>query len=413
MRNSFPASLGQAALWIGDQLTDSGAVRNTCTTLDIDGRVPAQALGAACSSFTAATPAPRLRFGIDPSGSVAQWFDAAPAEVAVLPQSPDPWADPEVEAAIDAAAERRFALDGGALVRFVVAPGRERQRLALIGHHLVIDGACQEAAARRMAAAVTGRCPVEPEPAYRALVETTRRREAEAITEHGPYWEDWVKRCDSRGLFGEDQDAPAARAPGEVRSRIAVAFERDHTAADAGLFRAAVRQSARALREHGWRGPFLAVATSTRPPGGSSRDCVMGYFVNQVPLDVAPGADEQSWREATRRRGFPFARLVAAARAQAARPDLLLDRALLTYRRVPPRVRWTEDGLGFEADLGRPYRGSPTDFSIRVFDFPGGLELQAVLSEQAADRYDGPAVVRTLAEGLRTEAARADRGSTP
>ncbi|MBW8799878.1 MAG: hypothetical protein JF597_41775 [Streptomyces sp.] len=406
------ATLAQAALWIGEQKPRTSAGRNICTVLDVDGAVGAGRVIKACAHFTASTPASRLRFGIDRTGRVVQWLDETPPEVTVLAPCADPASDPQVTAAVHAAAARDFELDGGPLARFVVAPGQARHRVALVVHHLTGDGACQPSVVRRLAAAIMGDCPEEPEAAYRALVETVRAVESHGMAEHSRFWDLWLENCHSRGLFDRAAD-PGPRRPAEaaggVRFQVRVPT-RGRAASSGSLFSAAVRHSARTLREAGWDDPFLAVATSTRPPEGGPDEPVMGCFVNQVPLAVTPDADEEVWREGLRHRAFPYARLVSLARARADRPELQLDRVLLTYRRVHPRMCWAaEDGTGFQGHLGWPYPGSPSDFTVRVFDFGTGLDVQVVLGERAVGRYEGSAIVAGLAEGLRTSAAESGR----
>jgi hypothetical protein len=158
--------------------------------------------------------------------------------------------------------------------------------------------------------------------------------------------------------------------------------------------------------------PVVCLAASVRPADGSG-DGVIGGFVTQVPL-VLPHdppatlaglvrAAAGEWREALRRRYYPFPQLSTMARRVAGTPAARLDRVMITYRRVPERERWQRHGTWFEVEPHRPYLSAKSEISFRLLHHSDHLDCQVELGPAAAGRVTAPALAEQFRRTLERE----------
>jgi hypothetical protein len=411
--STLPATAGQAAIWLAEQAAPIGPAYHTCTVLRVQGTHDAESLVTACRQMVRATPGLRARFGLDPrSATIVQWFASHEAPLITLIDA----ADHDRDAADPIAAEidRPFEVDEGPLVRFVVTTGAQPgcHEIAIIGHHLVVDGACQLALARRLGGCVAGGCPVQPESAYTTLVDEVRRREERARSTDAPYWRQHLPRHYPVWPPAPPEPARAPVGRVSIEASIMAAVLRVAEAAGGRVSQLLAAAVYKVLAGRGVPVPVICLAASVRPRDGSC-DGVVGGFVTQVPLvmpDDPPVASAdlvrvagEVWREALRRRYFPFPELSAMARRVAGTSDARLDRVMVTYRRVPARERWCREGTWFEVEPHRPYRSAKTDISFRLLHHPEHLDCQVELGGAAASRFSATALAEELRALLRRE----------
>lgn len=390
-REVWPATGGQQALFLAEQTGPADGAYNVPTVLEIDGPISDADLLAAGRRLVADTAALRLRFGLDLwTGDVKQWFVTEPPDIESV-ELPGDAAPTTAEYAAQRAREP-FEPDEGALCRLIaVRRGPERAALVLVTHHLVFDGVSHLALARQMADAVTGASVEQSEREYGELLHHVLGAEAAARERDADFWHERLPsgvRLPS-WLPPETAGPPSATAEGrrstdwtELRTEN---LDAAANVSEAGLFSlltAAVHQS---LPTVGGDLGVVCAATSLRPRSGS-HDHVLGYFVNAVPLVAVPCPDEPvqdlaarcapEWKEALRRRAFPFLDLTTRPAARVAPGTARLDSVALTYRATPGILSRAAGGLSFALDPITRYPAAKNELSIRFFRHPGHLAYE-------------------------------------
>jgi hypothetical protein len=349
---------------------------NITTVIEVDGALSRAALVSGCHRLVAATPALRIRMGlVGLDGELGYWFSPEQVEVEAFDL---PSADSDAaHQLIDSIAVLPFESDGGPLTRFaIVRTAADRAYLALICHHLVVDGPSQSRLLTRLGQAVEGDLAAEQECHYAELVRQVRALERDSEDNDLAYWD--ARLPDSVEPAGWRSDAPGA---GGGRSQIlmpAGSAQSLHGAASVvgvrpfHLMTAAVHSS---LPGDGTRQTVISTGVSIRPLDGSSADLV-GYFVNGMPLLAYQRAGETPrelavregprWRDDLRRRYISFAGLAArATRRQGAQSTL--DQVLLSYRTRARTLTWRGSAAVYTVDLCPKFFQATSDLVIRVF----------------------------------------------
>lgn len=413
MNRTRPVTAAQAAMFYAEQKITSDSAYNVTTVLAVEGPLDEDALVAGCRRLAAATPALRLRIDLRPDGEVHYWCSSEPVAVDVvdLPGA----SEDQAREPVDAVAAQRFASDGGALSRFVVVRlAADQARVAIVCHHLAVDGATHALLATRLGEALDGDVEDEPEEAYAALVASVRAREDQWLEEGLRYWAhrlpddldapDWAAVLPAGSAPGDRTGGTwLTSLPASAEKRLVAAAQAD----DLRLFHLLAAAVHRSLPGDPGCPSVVAAAASIRPTPTAARP-LTGCFINQVPVLSQGSRPEESvrglalrqageWREDLRHRFVPFTDLVA--RTQPHGRPAVLDRVVLTYRTQPRWLSWRGSAASYSADLYPKYLEAKTDFTIRFFHHPGELELDVQWSD-ALGAAEAECFTRTLLDTL-------------
>ncbi|MGW2047287.1 condensation domain-containing protein [Streptomyces sp. NPDC001858] len=387
-----PVTAGQAAMFLASQKDLTGTSFTTEFTASVEGPLDRARITAAARALTAATPSLRLRMTIDEwTGHVVQSFSDEPPEI--------DWhtaAEEDVPALLADALRQPVETDDGPLVRLVSAKhGAAGHSVALIIHHLAMDGLSQIPLLHRLGLALAGRPRHEPEERYRQAVRWIRKAEEEAGRADRDHWRERVPsdlvlpEWDAPECRGADRNAAVPARQGAQRGMVPASSVRrlTSTAARTGvrmshLLTAAV-QHATPVRPGG---PMAVCnAVSVRPRSGELAD-VIGCFINEVPLmgQVRPGssildtarAHGHRWREDLRRRSFPFAELATRVTRSSRGDTAELDSIVVSYRQLPRTIDWKEGDLRFSSSLYQRYPAAKTEIAVRFFHDGDSLEYE-------------------------------------
>ncbi|MEV5148904.1 condensation domain-containing protein [Streptomyces sp. NPDC052727] len=386
-----PVTAGQAAMFLASQKDPTGCSFTTEFTASVHGPLDRARVARAARALTAGTPALRLRMTIDPwTGEVVHSFSDQPLEVTWHTAAED-----ELPALLAAQTRRPVETDDEPLARLVVAEHRPgHHSVALIIHHLAMDGLSQIPLLRRLGLALAGRPHHEPEALYREAVRRVRDAERTAVREDRAHWHARVPSA----LELPRWDGPGARPDGTPqRPGPSGTLRRTLSASCAhGLIRRADEAGTRlthlltAAVHHAApvrSGSPMAVcgAASVRPRKGAVGE-VIGCFINEVPLlaQVAPGqsvidtarAHQAGWREDLRRRNFPFAQLAARVAQPVPGEAAAIDSVVVSHRQLPSTLTWEHDGLRFSSRLHQRYPAAKTELAVRFFQDAGALTYE-------------------------------------
>jgi hypothetical protein len=383
-----PVTASQAAVFYADQKGLYQCAYNITTVIVVTGSFTCSALVSACHRLVAATPAMRIRMGlIGPDGDVGYWFSAAQLDVEVI-DSPGA-ADDDARRLIDSVAVKGFESDGGPLARFVIVyAASNRAYLALVCHHLVVDGPSHSWLALRLGMAVEEELAVERESDYANLVRQVRSLERAARENDLAYWRTRLPE----GVGATEWSSVAPRPDGLVAvggCSLTVlppdtAERLEHAASADGirifhLIAAAVHWS---LPERAAGRTIISTGASIRPRTPFAGE-VAGYFINEVPLLAVHEADESPrslairesprWRDDLRRRYVSFAELATRTTRREGYQSTL-DRVMLSYRTQPRRLAWRGREADFSVDLYPKSLQEKSDLTIRIFHDAGSIE---------------------------------------
>lgn len=166
----LPATAGQAGIFFAEQSKPTGCAYSAAMVADVHQTLDPPRLAAACHRLATATPALRLRFGIDDStGEVIQWFENEDLELE-WHEAPGASRD-EVTRLIDRITARPFEIDEGPMTRFaIVVTDERRASIAIVSHHLTLDGVSYLRLARRLCESIEGGLEPDAEMGYADLV---------------------------------------------------------------------------------------------------------------------------------------------------------------------------------------------------------------------------------------------------
>ncbi|MDH6144769.1 hypothetical protein P3T35_006818 [Kitasatospora sp. GP30] len=403
IQGSERATLAQAALYFADEKAEATGAFNLAVRVEVRGRIAAADLAAACRRLVAATPALRVRMGIDAwTGEIVYGFSDDEPEIEMLAEPVD-----DAETFIAARTMRPFEVDDGPLVRFLVlpvAPGHTT--VVLIVHHLSYDWISHRLLAEQLSTAIAGAVtPASPDE-YVRLVRRVRAAEESALTEDRDYWYDRIPPAAMVAPF------PREGAPDTVLRRIITA----DPAAAAGISACAgsvgisVFKLVSAAVHHALPVPHsgvtaLGAAASQRLAGEAA---VVGCFINEVPLPARREAGETvvdlarrehaRWSDDLRRRHYSFADLAAHVRRGGGAVEAL-NQVMISYRSQQQSVERAFAGVTCTAELDVPNYAAKTPLSVRFFEDGGGLGCEVQwsghLSARSGERY-----TERLAESL-------------
>lgn len=409
---------GQAAIWLAQQLDPASPAFNTCTSIVVDGDVSQRQVAAAWRQVVEATPALRLRVGIDEwTGELQQWFASARNEIQ--------WDDAEQRAdgqdpdlLLDEAVRAPYpVIEPGSLTRLHasrIAPGRVR--LSSLAHHVTVDGICQSAIARRLAGGLHGDCALQPEHHYVSLLDQVRAAEAQARADHSVYWRErltvsgpverprWLSEHPAAGSPDGSTRRPVVAA--QMALEPALAQRLDHVAELLGCtpFYILLVGCHLLLWRRGAATSFVSTAVSVRPQGANTD--IVGCFIDQVPLRATlDGTDSLAdtvrrdvplWRQDLKRRALPFIDLVRFTRSAGAH-SVALDDLLMTYRRADGAETWSEGPFHVTAEFFRPYPAAMTAVLIRFVHAPRSVLMQLTCSEAIASSVSPATLLSELA----------------
>ena len=394
-----PVTSAQAGIFFAEQRAGMESTYNYSTRLDVKGPVSDCDLRDACTRLVAATPALRLRIGIDEAtGVIVSRFDAEAPEVIEMGWLNDP---DQTSAAVEAASARPLAVEDGPLCRFHTFRLSEKSAAIIITvHHLITDGLSHARLIQRLAECVNG--PVEPDSAldYVDLVERLRSCEELARGSSQHYWY-------SRLLSKLPEVRCLPISSGSTGGKLVLEFSDVEaqwlrtvaSLAKVSTFKVLVAAVHAALPIHEGITVLCAAASQRSTVGIDS--AVIGDFINEVVLTARhEGPDNsklsilareaKSWSEDLSHRNYPF---IDLANQVAASCDSLLrlDSVMIGYRRAIRSLTWNEGAVNCSADLRFTYPRAKTDLSVRFFDYPDGLECEVQwsdsLSQQSAEDF--------------------------
>lgn len=394
-QGSERATLAQAALFFADEKADVAGAFNLAVRVEVRGRVAATDLVAACRLLVAATPALRVRMGIDGwTGEIVYGLSDEEPEIEVTAGPVD-----DVEARVAARTTRPFEVDGGPLVRFLVLPvSPDHTTVVLVIHHLIYDWISHRLLAERLSTSIAGVVAPDSADAYVRLVRRVRAAEESALTGDRDYWHDRIAPSAMVAPF------PREGAPGTVMRRIITAgpAATEGIHAGAGSAGVSVFKLVSAAVHHALPVPesgvtVLGAAASQRT---GAEGAVVGCFINEVPLSARHEAGEtvvdlarrehQSWSEDLRRRHFSFAELAAQVRRGGGAVEAL-NQVMISYRSQQQSVERGGADVTCTAELDVPNFAPKTPLSVRFFEDGGrlGCEVQwsGHLSERSGERY--------------------------
>lgn len=375
--NPLPTTTGQAAMWYADQREGADGSYSVTVVWTVGGDVAAARIAGAWSRVQRETPALRMRMGLDRAGAVVQWLSSEELALDHADFQDRPEGGTEGAAFLTQRSAQAFDSDGGPLARLVCARvRRDVTVVALVAHHLIVDGLSQVYLARRFAAALL---PPGGEPSsqhYAAVTGAVRQAEARTREADRAYW---VPRV-AGFLGGADwfTGAPTAH-PGYASGGVSgdglallVAAAHDLGVTVYLLVAAAVH---RALSIAGAGRTVVCSSVSVRPSGGAHDD-VVGCFVNVIPLTAshAPGEtlgdlvrrESAGWRRDHRHRHLSLLDIAGTDGAVSGAPNRL-DRVFLGFRQTDPTLTWTGPGLTLSAGLANRYPATKSDLQVRFF----------------------------------------------
>jgi hypothetical protein len=371
----------QASIFFADQQSPFDGAYNYATRVEVTGPRDDKQLAEACRRLTRATPALRVRMGIDEwTGEVVYWFVPDDPEVRIHDCTGAP---AMADAIIDAATLEPFDVDEGPLTRYLVLrTGPGRAIAAVVTHHLILDGLSHARLAERFAQCLAGAVPPDDSWPYVQLVERIRVAEVRARKADRGYWLD---RVPARVLEAAAVPFTAGPVPftaepptrhlltidGQTRSGLR------QLGAECGtsLFQTLVAAVHHALPSRAGAPSLLCAATSQRPVEGTHQD-VIGCFINMVPLLAQRHPGESAWdllrRESgqwaqdVRRRHFPLVELVH--HLDPTHRLSRMDSVMVSYRRSSRAVEVIAGGVRCTASLVFSFPAAKTDLSVRFFD---------------------------------------------
>jgi hypothetical protein len=373
-----PLTRCQAALFFAEAKA-GGAGYNIPMRVDVRGPVTDEQLVAACRKVHRATPALRIRAGIDGwTGAIVSRF--ASGEPVVARHRCDVAGTPLAADLLHLASDEPFEVDDGPLVRYLVIRTDARcASVALIAHHLVLDGLSYINLARRLTQAVTG--PVTPEEpqTYLRLVRHVRDAEDHARHADRAFWLSQLPDdllCTPQLPANPETDDRAGGKTSTVLDAASVAALKATAAAhNVRLFHilsAAVHHALPATAT-----PTTVVCATTSLRTADSFGDVTGCFVNQIPLvartrygatvnDIVASEGAQ-WTAALRRRNFPFLDLANHVHRRNPTP-LTLDSVMISYRKTPRSIEWSNGEVTCSTNLYYGYTQAKTELEVRFFD---------------------------------------------
>ncbi|MEY9928879.1 hypothetical protein ABH926_003518 [Catenulispora sp. GP43] len=433
-----PATASQAAMFFAEMKGLYECAYNVTTVIDVAGSFTAEDLSDAGRRLNAATPALQVRMGLDEdTGEVCYRLDDTPpaTEVFDLPGGDAAAA----RALIDEVAARPFDCEGGALARYaVVRTAADRAYVALVCHHLVVDGPSHARLAHRLGQAVGGTLEAEPSRAYTELVRRVRELELNAAADDLAYWHRRLPEGFAPAVpWQREGDGGVGRAGAEAGAGAGAgnaAAEGTHALSDRCILTPLPRRSVERLEKAAesagvrlfhllaaavhWAMPtaagqpsVISTAASIRPLGEDG-DPVTGYFINEIPLLAAknPGAspldiattESPHWREDLRRRYIQFTDLVSRSERRADSQSRL-DALMLSYRTTPRGLAWRAGDIGYSTDLYPKFLEEKTDLVVRIFHQSGDMECDVQWSPRlpagAGERF-ASALVNVLSDGF-------------
>lgn len=385
----------QAGIFFAEEKTLTEGSYNLTTRISVRGQITDGDLAAACRGLALATPALRIRLGIDEgTGEVMFWFSPAEIEIAI---HRDVASRRDADVIIDAATRRGFDVDEGPLARFIIVlHGSRSATVVLVAHHLVMDGLSNARLTERFTRGIANPVDLDDPRDYLGLVRHVRRAEAGSRDVDRGYWFDRI-RPDLMPSVNPSQTPAAAKATRRllpVTAASASALNARAELAGVSLFKVLIAAVHSVLPGPGSGQSVVCVAASQRPVGAGRSDSI-GCFVNEVPLVATrTGTDtiedliereSPRWSADLRRRNFPFVDLANRV-SQPGRPAMALNTVMLGYRRTPRSVCWSNGTITCSADLNFRYLTAKTDLSIRFFDYDDYLECELQWSERLPDQ---------------------------
>lgn len=407
-------SPGQSRLFHLWRADPESLAYNVPFTLDIHGPVAPTALCDAVRHVLGEHDELRARFVEDPDLRV-QIFDE---EIEVAHIHLTDGEDPERLAArtLEDLARLPFALDAGPLARAtVVEIGPEHSRVALVIHHVAVDGTSAALIAKQIFDRVANEAtPVEHtvEHAYREHAHRASRR---AERERGRLGTAWSEYLDGVPDVLELPFMAPPRTEGSVESRTVtrhlapnLARALQATANDAGstLFHVLLTAYGELLRSWAGTGETLVAVLASQRPTVHDRDTV-GFFVETIPVRVprmtaSPRQAVQATRDATIRAmalaALPFEDIVADVSPTRIPGRMPLTQAAINVFALPEA--WTSGDGRVSGSLGVPLP-SESKFDVLLYVHPAeaGIELRWAFRADMVSQELGEALADQL-EGL-------------
>lgn len=409
MRSFEPTTASQAAIWVADQYLGPSGAYNVAVILTVRGGMTRADVEGACRRLARATPALRIRMGIDRQGNIVQWFAPKGPVLEWLGTVAGDMAD-VYRRCID----RPFEADGGELTRFVACETSDGDiAVMIIGHHAVLDGLSQALIAERFVACLRGVPGSQSPGRYRDLVRWCIDREERAKSSNQDYWFDRV----ATGLGDGDWVASSRVAgrrenhrslmPDSCHRRLSFLSARCHVS----LFLMLMGAIHHTLAASGMSRTVVCTAVSLRPPDGSCDD-VVGCFVGQIPLIAASRQGESladlvlreapHWQCDLRRRHTPFPVIISQLRGHGGE-KVRIDRVITSFRRSQSLMAWHLGSGDVVADIFNKYYSAKTDLSVRFMARGSGLEYDIEWSA------DAPVELSTMFDARFMDAAGEER----
>ncbi|MEH1098883.1 non-ribosomal peptide synthetase [Micromonospora sp. CPCC 205561] len=315
---AYPMTHEQEAIWLNDAFAEGRSRYTVLWTHRIDGRLDRGALALAIDRLSAAHPGLRTRFGLE-KGQPAQVV----RETTVALESED--CPPEgIDGRLRELAELELDLDEGPMRAFLLRLGPEEHVLAILLHHIVMDGWSMQVMADDIARWYADpTVPAEPALTMGEYARRQRAREVDAAAV--AYWRERLKSPPQFTTVPVDRRRPAELGPAGGRVEFTLdagTAQAVRAAARAGrttVFTVLTAAYAALLHRHGGQ-QDLIVGTPVARRGAAELDRVVGCLADLLPLrlTVRPemsfaelvAAVKQESLAAQRHRDVPFATIV-------------------------------------------------------------------------------------------------------
>lgn len=406
-------SPGQARLFHLWRANPESLSYNVPFTVDIHGPVTPRALRDAVRHVLGAHDELRARFVEDPDLRVQIVDEEIEVAHIDLTDSDDP--ERLAASTLEDLARHPFALDVGPLVRATVLEiGPEHSRVALVIHHIAVDGTSAALIAKQVFDRVANDATSVQHAAEHAYREHAHRASRRAERERGRLGAAWSEYLDGAPDVLELPFMAPPRTEGSVESRTVtrrlapeVTRALQASANDAGstLFHVLLTAYGELLCSWAGTDETLVASLASQRPTVHDRDTV-GFFIETVPVRVprmtaATREAVQATRDATIRAmalaALPFEDVVAEVSPTRVPGRMPLTQAAINVFALPEA--WTSDDGRVRGSLGVPLpRESKFDVLLYAHPAEASIELRWAfradmvpheLGEALADQLEG------------------------